>query len=175
MAFAFGIANEELLPAGFSWTEIRKDWVLRGLGLAMGAVAVAGLLFFARGMSGDRILRRASMEEEPLERMQLLEKAEGRLMVRDTAQRELAYHYIRSAREEKRGELLAEGLMRLHQHFRQEPHSRELARLMAWYSDVREPDLLESVARYLKPGAYTIREGQLLLSSEDYRFFFGSD
>lgn len=175
MAFAFGIANEELLPAGFSWTEIRKDWVLRGLGLAMGAVAVAGLLFFARGMSGDRILRRASMAEEPLERMQLLEKAEGRLMVRDTAQRELAYHYIRSAREEKRGELLAEGLMRLHQHFRQEPHSRELARLMAWYSDVREPDLLESVARYLKPGAYTIREGQLLLSSEDYRFFFGSD
>jgi O-antigen ligase len=175
MAFAFGVANRELLPAEFSWTEIRKDWILRSLGLAMGAVAVAGLLFFARGMGGDRILRRASLTEEPLERMQLLERAQERLMVRDTAQRELAYYYIRLAREEKRGELLAEGLMRLHQYFRQEPHSRELSRLMAWYSDVREPDLLESVARYLKPGAYTIRDGQLLLSSEDYRFFFGSD
>jgi len=77
--------------------------------------------------------------------------------------------------DEKRGELLGEGLMRLHQHFRQEPHARDLGRLMGWYSDVREADLLESVARYLKPGAYSIVDGRLLLSSEDYQFFFGSD
>ncbi|MBP8995951.1 MAG: O-antigen ligase family protein [Synergistales bacterium] len=175
LAFAFGIANRELLPSSFSWTEIRKDWVLRSLGLTMSTVAVTGLLFFARGMEGDRFLRRASMAEDPMARVGLIEKAEGRLMVRDTAQRELAYQYIRMAVDEKRGELLGEGLMRLHQHFRQEPHARDLGRLMGWYSDVREADLLESVARYLKPGAYSIVDGRLLLSSEDYQFFFGSD
>ncbi len=174
MALAFGLANREVLPSGFSWTEIRKDWILRSLGLTMCAVAVAGLLFFARGMGGDRLLRRAHMAADAAEQRQLIEKAEGRLMVRDIAQRELAYHNIRVAREQKKGELLAEGLMMLHQHFRQQPHSRELARLMAWYSDVREPYLLESVARYLRPGSYSIRDGQLLLSSEDFRFFFGS-
>ena len=65
--------------------------------------------------------------------------------------------------------------MRLHQHFRQQPHSRELVRLMAWYSDVRESYLLESVARYLRPGSWSIRDGQILLSSEDLRRFFGSE
>ena len=175
MVLAFGLANREVLPSGFSWTEIRKDWILRGLGLTMCAVAVAGLLFFARGMGGDRLLRRAHTTVDAAEQRQLIEKAEGRLMVRDIAQRELAYHYIRTAREQKKGELLAEGLMRLHQHFRQQPHSRELVRLMAWYSDVREPYLLESVARYLRPGSYSIRDGQLLLSSEDLGFFFGSN
>ncbi|HPC75402.1 MAG TPA: O-antigen ligase family protein [Synergistales bacterium] len=175
LAFAFGIANRELLPSSFPWTEIRKEWVLKSMGMAMSIVAVAGLFFFLRGMEGDRLLRRASLEEDPVTRTELIERAEGRLMVRDAAQRELAYQLIRMAVDEKRGELLGEGLTRLHQHFRQEPHARDLGRLLAWYSDVRETDLLESVARYLKPGAYSIVDGQLLLSSEDYRYFFGSE
>ena len=146
-----------------------------GVVMAMSIVAVAGLFFFFRGMEGNRLLRRASLEEDPMTRTELIERAEGRLMVRDAAQRELAYQLIRMAVDEKRGELLGEGLTRLHQHFRQEPHARDLGRLLAWYSDVRETDLLESVARYLKPGAYSIVDGQLLLSSEDYRYFFGSE
>ncbi len=175
MSVAFAVANREILPSRTAWTEIRKDWVLRSLGLAMGSVAVAGLLFLGNGMAGDRMLRKATMAQDPYEQKLYYERASAKLLVRDTALRELAYYYIRIAQQEKRPEYLAEGLMRLHQHFRQQPHSRELVRLMAWYSDVREAFLLESVARYLRPGSWSIKDGQISLASEDFRRFFGSE
>ncbi|HRV70463.1 MAG TPA: O-antigen ligase family protein [Thermovirgaceae bacterium] len=173
MALAFALANREILPSRAEWTEIRRGWVLRGLGVAMAAGALSGLFFLGSGMAGDRILRVAASEKSMPEQRLLLERASRRLMVSDIAERRLALHYIRLAEETKMGQYLDEGLTRLHLYFLRQPHVRDMIRLIAWYSDVGEAGLMESVARYLRPGSYTITGGKINLSSEDERRFFG--
>ncbi|GAB6281162.1 MAG: hypothetical protein STSR0007_13470 [Thermovirga sp.] len=168
MALAFALANREILPSCSSWTEIRRPWIIRGLGIAMCVGAIAGVMFLGSGMIGDRALRAATLENSPLAQRTLLESATRRLMVSDVAQRQLAYHYISQAEKTKQVEYLVEGLTRLHLYFFKQPHSAELIRLLAWYSDVRETELLESLAQYLKPGTYTIENGEIRFNSGDY-------
>lgn len=175
MALAFGIANREILPSRTAWSIIRRPWILRALGVAMCAAALAGLLFLGSGMIGDRALRAAALEPSPAAQRPLLDSASFRLMVSDVAERQLAYHFIDFAQKSKKGEYLIEGLNRLDTYFQKQPHIREMIRLMAWYSDLKETLLLERVVRYLKPGSFTIENGTLKLDSEYDRQFFGSN
>ncbi|MEA3507771.1 MAG: O-antigen ligase family protein [Synergistota bacterium] len=156
MALAFGLANREILPDGGVLTTIRRGWIVRLLGAAMAAGAIAGLVFFGNGMIGDRQIRLATETKNATIQRRYLEKAQERLMVSDIAERQMAYHFIALARATKKGEYLAEGLNRLHACFLTEPHSREMNRLIHWYSSIKDKDRLESVARYLKPGSYRI-------------------
>ncbi|MDO9507818.1 MAG: O-antigen ligase family protein [Thermovirgaceae bacterium] len=168
LPLAFAIANRDILPPRAAWTEIRRPWILRGLGIAMCTAATAGVMFLVSGMIGDRDMRVATLEKSPLMQRSFLESATRRLMVSDVAQRQMAYHYIGQAEKIKKVEYLVEGLTRLHLYFLRQPHSAELVRLLVWYSDVRETKLLESLAVYLKPGTYTIESGEIRFNSGDY-------
>lgn len=168
MALAFALANRETFPSRSSFTEIRRPWVLRGLGISICAGAIAGMMFLGSGMIGDRELRAAVLEQSPMEQISLIENAAGRLMVSDVAQRQLGYHYIRQAEKTGQVEYVPEGLTRLHLYFFRQPHLAELVKLVVWYSNVGETKLLESLAQYLKPGTYVIESGEIRFNSRDY-------
>lgn len=173
MALAFALANREIIPSCYSWNEIRRPWILRGLGIAMCTGAIAGVMFLGNGMIGDRALRAAALERSPLAQRYLLESAARCLMVSDVAQRQLAYHYIGQAEKTKNVQYLVEGLTRLHRFFFKQPHSAELIRLLVWYSDVGETKLIGSLAPYLKPGTYVIENGKIRFTSNDYNKIIG--
>jgi len=151
MAFAFALANREMLSVGSEWTELRREWIVRLFGLSMTAVALAGLAFFVSGMYGDRQLRSAVETSEAAAQLEHLQRAQRHLMVSDLAERQIAYHFIARARATGRADHLAEGINRLHAYFRTEPQSRELNRLLGWYRRLDEDELFEMVAVYLHP------------------------
>ncbi|MGC9489642.1 MAG: O-antigen ligase family protein [Thermovirgaceae bacterium] len=151
MAFAFALANRKMLSTGSEWTELRREWIARLFGVSMATVALAGLVFFASGMYGDRQLRYAVETTEATSQLEHLERARRHLMVSDLAERQIAYHFIARARATGSAEYLVEGINRLHAYFRTEPQSRELHHLLGWYRRLEEKELYKSVAEYLHP------------------------
>lgn len=174
MSLAFAVANREIFRGRKPRSWSGRHWAARGLGVAMCAGTIAGAFFLVNGMAGDRMLRLSILEKGTMARTALLEKARERLMVRDTAARQLAYHFIRAGEKENRVEYIAEGLERLHVHFLSQPHSADLFRLLGLYSELGEDELLESLTGYLKPGSYEVENGKISFDPEVYGIFAGN-
>lgn len=153
MAFAFALANREMIPLRVGWNELRREWIVRLLGVAMTVVAIGGLAFLGSGVYGDRQLRIALETRDADAQLARLQAAESHLMVRDLAERQIAYHFIARSRDTGNVEFLAEGLNRLHAYFRNQAQAREMNQLLSWYKKLDERDLFESVAVYLHPGS----------------------
>ncbi|MGC9372216.1 MAG: O-antigen ligase family protein [Thermovirgaceae bacterium] len=151
MAFAFALANREMIPLRVGWNELRRDWIVRLLGVTMTVAALGGIVFLGGGMYGDRQLRVALDTRDAGFQLALLQSAERHLMVRDLAQRQIAYHYLARSRVSGNVEYLAEGLNRLNDYFRSHPQAREMNQLLSWYKRLDETELFESVAVYLHP------------------------
>lgn len=151
MAFAFALANREMIQLHVGWNELRRDWIVRLLGVSMAIVAIGGIVFLGSGMYGDRQLRIALDTHDAGRQLELLESAERHFMVRDLAQRQIAYHYLARSRASGNVEYLAEGLNRLHEYFRTHPQAREMNQLLSWYKKLDEMELFENVAVYLHP------------------------
>jgi O-antigen ligase len=160
MPLAFALANREIL-AEVAVGKIRflgNPRGYRALGVMMASVSLWGLVYLGQGLVGDVTLRKAvSSKSAPIQR-RLMEKAYGTLMVRDVAERQLAYHYIAYGEAAKDPEALAEGLNRLLVAFRQQPTAEDLRRLLDWAGKLKKQDLLRYLVTYLKPGTYSIRK-----------------
>lgn len=160
MPLAFALANREVL-AEVVVGKIRflgNPRGYRALGVMMASVSLWGLVYLGQGLVGDVTLRKAvSSKSAPIQR-RLMEKAYGTLMVRDVAERQLAYHYIAYGEAAKDPEALAEGLNRLLVAFRQQPTAEDLRRLLDWAGKLKKQDLLRYLVTYLKPGTYSIRK-----------------
>jgi len=160
MPLAFALANREVL-AEVAVGKIRflgNPRGYRALGVMMASVSLWGLVYLGQGLVGDVTLRKAvSSKSAPIQR-RLMEKAYGTLMVRDVAERQLAYHYIAYGEAAKDPEALAEGLNRLLVAFRQQPTAEDLRRLLDWAGKLKKQDLLRYLVTYLKPGTYSIRK-----------------
>lgn len=157
MALAFALANREILVQDTVWTRINRPQVYRALGGLIGLVSLVGLLFMADGMVGDRLLARGVHTRDARTQRSYFENAREHFMVRDLAERQLAYHYIALGKATKKGEYLEEGLERLTKVFNSQPHTREMKQLMEWAGKLGQRELLLEVAGYLKPGSYKVR------------------
>jgi O-antigen ligase len=157
MAFAFALANRALLPVETSWTRIKRPFLFKALGLLLAICSISGLVFLGSGMAGDLKLRKGVQSENAFIQRRYLEQASEHLMVRDIAEKELAYHYLAQGSITEDPELMAEGINRLYAQFRKEPHSKELKNLLDLILKIGRRDLAEELASYLKPGSFTIR------------------
>ncbi|MDI9370749.1 MAG: O-antigen ligase family protein [Synergistaceae bacterium] len=146
LALAFAVANRELLGALFPvrWRE-RARTLARPFGAVVCLGSVAGLLYLADGVRGDRILRLARQEVNPMERYDLLDAAWRSPMVRDLAETELAYFFIQFGEVQKDPDLIAEGVNRMIDVFESRPHIKELGVLRDWAVKLKHGDL----ARYV--------------------------
>ncbi|HPI98224.1 MAG TPA: O-antigen ligase family protein, partial [Synergistales bacterium] len=156
MSLAFAIANREILPVESEWTKVRRDYLYRALGALIAICSMVGLLYFFHGMAGDVSLRKAAQSHHAFTQRTLLEKAYDHFLVRDLAEKQLAYHYLALGQATKDPEHIAEGINRLYVQFRKQPHSKELKQLLEWAKRIRKTELLQEMASYLKPGTVRI-------------------
>ena len=132
----------------------------RALGVIMASISLWGFVYLWQGIGGDVSLRMAtSSRTAPVQRA-LMEKASRALMVKDLAERQLAYHYIAYGEAAKDPEALAEGLNRLLNVFKSEPSAEDLRKLLDWAGRLKKQDILKYLVTYLKPGTYRIEQGQ---------------
>ncbi len=157
MALAFALANRELLLQEAPWTRINRPAVFRALGAVIAVCSLVGLVYMADGMVGDRLLAKGVRTRDARTQRSYFENAREHFMVRDLADRQLAYHYLALGQATKKGEYLQEGLERLAGVFASQPHTREMKRLMKWAGKLGQREILLEVAGYLRPGSYKIR------------------
>lgn len=150
LALAFAMANREMLRPLFpaSWGE-RMGRLLRPLGVAICLMSLLGLFYLANGVVGDRTIRRALLATNPLERGALLEKARKSPMVRDLAEKQLAYYYIAFGELQQDPDLIALGVNSLIDVFTKQPHIEELNELRQWATKLNHADLDRYVSYFV--------------------------
>ncbi|MDN5318366.1 MAG: hypothetical protein PWR00_329 [Thermovirga sp.] len=153
MAFAFAIANREILPKDFQWTKIRRDYMVRALGGAILCFSLLGIFSFGGAMVADKLMVRALRSKDPEVARRLLEEAQEHLMVQDLAEKLIAYHYLEKAKYSGNVEDLVEGINRLQTYFNKEPQSRELYRLIYLYKAFGDKKMLDSLIGYANPSS----------------------
>lgn len=132
----------------------------RAVGVVMASISLWGLTYLWHGIEGDISLRMAtSSRTAPIQRS-LMEKASRSLMVKDLAERQLAYHYIAYGEAAKDPEALAEGLNRLFNVFKSEPNAEDLKKLLDWAGRLKKQDILSYLVTFLKPGTYRIEQSR---------------
>lgn len=157
MSLAFAVANREILPLDSLWTKVRRGYLFRALGALVLVCAVAGFAYFFNGMRGDVLLRKGVQSKLPFVQRSYFEQAYEHMLVRDIAERQLAYHYLAVGRASGNAEDTLEGVNRLYRYFHKEPHSRELKALLELGIKLKDTKLTREMTSYLKPGSYNIK------------------
>ncbi len=157
MSFAFALANRDILPLESSWTKVRRGYLYRALGALILFCSIVGFGYLFHGMQGDVFLRKGVQTKHPFTQRTYLERAYDHLLVRDIAERQLAYHYLSIGAASKNTDYTVEGVERLYRYFLREPHSRELKTLMDWGVRLQNVELTREIASYLKPGSYNLQ------------------
>ena len=156
LSLAFALANREMLLhiPKLSFPGIKKHLSLL-VGTSFIVISLAGLSFLGDGMYGDRQIRIAlSTNNANLQRTHL-EEAHKHIMVKLEAEKQLAYHYISIGEAMKSEKDLVDGLERLLEYFRKEPHSQELNVLFEWGQKFQNMGVLNYLVGFLKPGTFT--------------------
>jgi len=160
MSLAFAIANREMLfqIPRISIFEVRKFFMRFVIGVLFAAISIAGILYLSSGMYGDRQIRLALSTNDAMAQRALLMTAQKHMMVKLEAEKQLAYHYISYAEAVKNENVLMDGLQRLMEYFKKEPHTQELNVLLNWGQRLQNMEVLEYLTGYFKPGSFTIRQ-----------------
>jgi len=157
MSLAFALANKALLPRVVSWTRIDNDFVFKCFGGLMAAVSLFGLIFLYGGMRGDRLILRALVTHSSVQlKLNLITQAEKYPMARDDAREQFGYLYLSAAKAQQDPEAFADGVIRQYISFKRRPTSRQLFELVGLAKQIKNKDLLEDLAAYLKPGMFGI-------------------
>jgi hypothetical protein len=158
LSLAFAIANREILLRipKLSFSGGKKSFSIV-TGVSFIIISIAGLFFLADGMYGDRQIRIALSTNNATIQRTFLEEAQRHTMVKLEAEKQLAYHYISYGETLKSEKDLVEGLERLLQYFKKEPHSQELNVLFEWGQKFQNMGVLNYLVGFLKPGSFTFR------------------
>ena len=152
LALAFAVTNREILrPLIPMPPPERFERGGRLLGGAMCAVCLAGLLYLGNGVRGDRMLLLAANAEDRETRREYLERARGSLMVREEAEKYLAYFLILFGERTQDKQLIANGLNALVNFFEKQPHVAELHFLSQWAKSLDHEGLKEYVSQVARP------------------------
>lgn len=162
LSLAFAMANRHIMA---DWAEERLGFLkssraYRALGVLMAALSLGGLVFLWSGVEGDVTIRKAlESRSAPLQRT-MLRSAVRHAMIRDIAERQLAYHYINYGDAAKDPLALADGLNMLYRVFLSAPAAEDMNELMKWAGRLNKKEILNSLVSYLKPGTYVIERAQ---------------
>ncbi|MDR2522446.1 MAG: O-antigen ligase family protein [Synergistaceae bacterium] len=158
LALAFALSNKEMTAALNPGRVFRLDNLTRVCGGVLMAASLGGLYYLGSGMAGDKLISRALNDRtlSPVVQRAFLERASRHLMVRNEAQKNLGYHYMREGDYYGDLEMLERGFGLVWRHFLREPHSDELRVLLNWSQRFQNVKMLETLSSYLKPGTYRL-------------------
>lgn len=149
LAFAFAIANREILPVSFSWSEIRHSYLYRAFGVLVLVSSFAGLAFLGTGLIGDKYLRAATQtQEEKLQRYRI-DQALKMPMERDIAQEQLAYHFIAVASATHKVVDWSKAIDQLYFTFTIRPQAKQLNELLSLTRQTKDTNLLSKLLIYM--------------------------
>jgi len=151
LTLAFALANrEQLRPLFPSPPPERFEKGGRLLAGTICLVSLLGLAYFGNGVWGDRMLRLSTQiegnflaPETQTAYTGYLQRAFASPMVRDLAERELAYFTVRLGQATKDSERVAQGLGDLVAYFEKQPHVKELHYLLDWSKRLRNEEFRE--------------------------------
>ena len=153
IALAFALSNREFLPAKFSF----KDGLRRVIGVVCIVSAIAGCVYIRSGIIGNYVLRQAlSTQNADLQMYYLQESAKHPITYEETM-RNIGYHYMQRGEQQENGEMLSSGFNLLWEHFRHEPHSEDISRILQYAQKYQIEDVLREIASYFKPGTYHLQ------------------
>lgn len=148
ISVAFGVANREifLFQPLLSFSEKGQKILFTFAGMCV----LSALLFFGHGLYGDRLVSLSLDSESAENKKNYLEKAATSLMVQDIAEKKLAYYYLNLGENHENPELVAIGLNRLYNVFKQQPHSRELSVLLDWGKKLENKTLIQEMSSFIQ-------------------------
>ena len=149
--FAFAIANREILPISFKWSEIRHSYVYRAFGLLIVVLSIAGLAFLGTGLIGDKYLRSATQTQNAELQRYRIDQALKMPMEKDEAQEQLAYHLIAVASATHKNIDWSKAINQLYFAFTIRPQAKQLNELLSLAQQTKNQALLSKLLVYMSP------------------------
>lgn len=153
LAFAFAIANREILSCDCKWSEVKHSALLRALGVFIAVTAAAGLVFLSTGLMGDKYLRSSVMTNNAGLQAYRIGKALSLPMSRDDAEEQYAYHLMAVAKVTGKAEDWSRAINQLYRAFTIRPQAKQLMELVNIASQSKNHELLRRLVPYLNMGS----------------------
>ena len=151
LSLAFAIANRELLPLSYRWSEIRHSSIYRLLGCSIAVISIAGLVFLISGLIGDKYLRKAYETQNARIQAESITIAKKLPMSKDEAEEQYAYHLIAVARVTKNTKDWGNAIDQLYKSFTIRPKAKQLMELLNLARQIKNQKLLNELVPYLPP------------------------
>ena len=160
ITLAFALSNREFYPK-FSLNldySLLKTKILHTLcALIFISGSLTGFVYIWSGIEGNYVLRQAlSTQREDLQ-LYYLNEAQKHPIVREEAIRNLGYHYLQLGEQKNEPKLVLEGFNILWEHFKREPKSEDLSKLLNLTQRYQIEPVLREIAGYFKPGTYHLK------------------
>lgn len=130
VAFAFAVVNREILPLHIRPPVIKSAAFYRLFGVVISAIAFAGLIFLSSGLRGDYYLWSSMRTDNAKLQSYRINEARKRIMTRDEADEQYAYHLIAIARVTKRREDWDKAINQLYASYKIRPRAKGLIDLI---------------------------------------------
>lgn len=161
LSFAFAIANRELLPLSYTWSEVRYTSIYRVLGIFICTISVFGLVFLWNGLAGDKYLRYAADTDRAELQAEYIKKAMSKAMTRDEAEEQYANHLMAVAKVTRDPQDWANAINQMYRSFTIRPQAKQLMELLNLARQIRNQELLKALVPYLPPAGIKNVSGSL--------------
>ena len=151
LSLAFAIANRELLPFSYTWSEVRHSSIYRIIGAFIFVMSVCGLLFLGYGLAGNKYMRYATKTENAKLQAHYIEKAKSIPMTRDEAEEQYAYHLIAVAKVTNAPKDWENAINQLYRSFTIRPQAKQLLELFNMARQTKNKELIKVILPYLPP------------------------
>lgn len=153
ITLAFAISNREFLADRFKFkVPFRK---VNGALLMLSAIM--GIVYISSGIYGNYVLRQALSTHNASLQLRYLNEAELHPIVKEEAIRNKGYHFIQTGEQTGNTAELQQGFALLWEHFKREPKSEDIGKLLDFAQRYQIEPVLREIASYFKPGMYHLK------------------
>ncbi|MDO5562078.1 MAG: O-antigen ligase family protein [Synergistaceae bacterium] len=151
ISLAFAIANRELLPYSFKWSEIKHASIYRIFGIFAAAISLVALFFLASGLRGDQYLWRSTRTRDAGLQRYLIDEALRLPMARDDAEQQYAYHLMAVATATRKRDDWNKALVQLYRTYTIRPQAKQLIEIINLARQLGNTEILNKAVIYLQP------------------------
>ncbi len=157
ITLAFALSNREFFTDfkyNFNFNAIPGKLFSKLVAIASILASIAGCLYISSGIYGNYVLRLALSTRNAERQLAFLEEANKHPIVYEETQRNLGHHYLQVGEQRNDPELMSKGFNLLWGHFKREPHSEDISRIINTAQKFQLEPILREMVTYFKPGTY---------------------
>ncbi|MBR0204025.1 MAG: O-antigen ligase family protein [Synergistaceae bacterium] len=157
ITLAFALSNREFFTDfkyNFNFNAIPGKFFSKLVALASILASIAGCLYISSGIYGNYVLRQALSTRNAERQLAFLEEANKHPIVYEETQRNLGHHYLQVGEQQNNPELMSKGFNLLWGHFKREPHSEDISKIINTAQKFQLEPILREMVSYFKPGTY---------------------